>query len=103
MSTVVVVCGRILWEFDFQFCGSGGSAEFQTRQNPYEWDPLFWCHPLFHVFLYTAGLHAMWHVCRGGNRLAYPHRTGFGPVSDQCRMSDLRSPCHSVISVAQSM
>ena len=25
-----------------------------------------------------------------------------GPVSDQCRMSDLRSPCHSVMSDAQS-
>ena len=23
-------------------------------------------------------------VCWGGNRLAYPHRAGFGPVSDQC-------------------
>ena len=48
-------------------------------------------------------------VIRGGNMLAYPHQTGFRPVSDQfqtgfrpvpCRM---HSPCHSVISVAQSM
>ena len=30
-------------------------------------------------------------------------QTSFRPVSDQCRMSDLRIPCHSVISVAQSM
>ena len=48
-------------------------------------------------------------VCRGGNRLAYPHRTGFvpvsdrfqtgfRPVSDQCQTtvsSPMRSPCHS--------
>ena len=47
----------------------------------------------------------------GGNRLAYPHRTGFRPVPhvgsaesmSQCQ-SDLRSPCHTVsyMSDAQS-
>ena len=31
---------------------------------------------------------------RGGNRLAYPHRTGFRPVSRR-----LHSPCHSVNSL----
>ena len=36
-----------------------------------------------------------------GNSLAYPHRAGFRSVSDQCRMSDLRSPCHSVLPDAQ--
>ena len=35
-----------------------------------------------------------------GNRLAYPQIPG--PVSDQCRMSDLRSPCHSVSSLMHS-
>ena len=33
-----------------------------------------------------------------GNRLAYPHRAGFRPVSDQCQSSplpDCHSPCHS--------
>ena len=35
----------------------------------------------------------------GGNRLAYPHQTGFRQVSDRFQtsaLSDLRSPCHSV-------
>ena len=33
-----------------------------------------------------------------GNGLAYPHRAGFRPVSDQCQTSplpDCHSPCHS--------
>ena len=40
-------------------------------------------------------------VSWGGNRLAYPHRTGFRPVSDQCQVSvssPIHSPCHHVIS-----
>ena len=35
-------------------------------------------------------------VRRGGNRLAYPHRTGFRPVSDQC--CHVTMSCHRVMS-----
>ena len=43
-----------------------------------------------------------------GNRLAYPHRTGFRPVSDRCQTSvrpvscRMHSPCHSVSSPIHS-
>ena len=54
----------------------------------------------------------VWKERRGGNRLAYPHRTGFRPVSDQCHAGctvhvtvscRVHSPCgHRVMSDAQS-
>ena len=55
-----------------------------------------------------AAIHAWKLVIWGGNRLAYPHRTGFRPVSDRCQTSvrpvscRMRSPCHSVSSSIQS-
>ena len=73
-----------------------------------------------HPPLWTYGGMATWNrllVYRDGNGLAYPHRTGFRPVSDrlqtgvrpvsqltvrpvsdQCQVPYLRSPCHSVSS-----
>ena len=38
-------------------------------------------------------------VDRDGNGLAYPHRTGFRPVSDQCHAGCMHNPCHSVNSL----
>ena len=33
-----------------------------------------------------------------GNGLAYPHRTGFGPVSDQCHTASCSPSCHVTVS-----
>ena len=95
------ICGPFFWNNNFgatTFCQKLGFKAGEARKKEKKMFsrnamPIGTCNPGEKLDSCTGGGNG-W----VGTGLAYPHRTGCRPVSDQCQVPYLRSPCHTGVS-----